>query len=222
MLKTAALSGRKDEAETAWINERISNQLGLTTGQRVVDIGCGDGSLLNSVVGVSGVGVTPFQNEYDELSRTHPHLTFKLASSTKLPMKDGWADRAIMNGVFPHLSNIDEAEQSVSEAARVIKKGGLFWLGEVRCGINPEFAVLGSRRLGLYIHQFTALNFRYFRHCRKGVKLLKTAFLVSTPALQRMAARHSLSLVWQEPSYRILDGKKLLSPIRRDYVFAKT
>lgn len=133
----------------------------------------------------------------------------------------GWADRVVMNGVFPYLKDMDEAERSIAEVSRVLKKGGLFWLGEVRSGLNPEFSFLGSARLGLSIRQFTAINFRYFKHCRKGVKLLRTAPLFSAETLERIAERHSLRPVWQSPSFRFLDGRKLLSPIRRDFVYSK-
>lgn len=70
---TIAMTGRKDKAETTWINSRVSSKLGLKSGQCVLDVGCGDGSLLNSVDGITGIGVT--QTPLNVTSFQKPILT---------------------------------------------------------------------------------------------------------------------------------------------------
>src|SRR5688572_12948737 len=68
------MSGRGvHTAITAHVNQEIASRLGFGAGDTVVDVGCGDGSLLVQLAGTieRGIGVVPTPEEAERLRREH-------------------------------------------------------------------------------------------------------------------------------------------------------
>jgi ubiquinone/menaquinone biosynthesis C-methylase UbiE len=219
---TWTASGRKDRRETDWINDRIKARMDFHPDLRVIDIGCGDGTFLATIPSAESVGISPETDVVEENSERFPHLKFIVGESKNVSLPDAWADRVVLNGVLPVLDSKEEMLQSIAEAARLLKRGGQFWLGEVRSGYNPEVALLGSVLLGKILRPWLSANTTYFKHFRKAKRLIeKDAIILGADEIENFTVKLGLTLVWQEPSFRFLNGTKLISPIRRDYQFKK-
>jgi SAM-dependent methyltransferase len=96
----------------------------LAPGQRVLDVGCGEGSMVRFLSGAGlvahGVDVRPFATRYyREVARERE--CFAIGSGTALPYADGSFDAVTFFDVLEH---VYEVEQLLSEACRVLARGG--------------------------------------------------------------------------------------------------
>lgn len=115
--------------EMPWLGEVIP--FGRVAGQSVLEVGCGAGfdayELCRSGAYYTGVDITS-----DNVERTLTHLAMfdyhpdvLLADAEQLPFGGDEFDIVFSNGVLHHTDRID---RSCSEAARVLKHGGEFWV----------------------------------------------------------------------------------------------
>jgi SAM-dependent methyltransferase len=95
---------------------------GDLVGRRVLDIGCGTGRTAAALAerGARVWGVEPSQ-EMAALARERLG-TVKIAAAERLPFKDGWFERALMQLVI----HLVERPQAFAEAARVLGPEGRF------------------------------------------------------------------------------------------------
>jgi SAM-dependent methyltransferase len=110
----------------------------LAPGERVVDVGCGagiDSLIASAMVGADGrvVGVDMTQAMLDKAAASakaagRGNLEFRKAYGEELPVKDGWADVIISNGV---LNLMPDKLAALSEMARVLKPEGRLQLGDI-------------------------------------------------------------------------------------------
>ena len=133
---------------------------GRTGTQRIVDVGCGDGSAThlvtkldarNTVIGVDWSATALSQ------ARARGLLVVQGGVDTAgLPLPDGSADVVIMSALIEHLVDTDAA---IDEARRVLRPGGVLLLstpnlaawfnrGLVGLGIQPVFSEVSLR--GIY------------------------------------------------------------------------
>jgi SAM-dependent methyltransferase len=132
-------------------------RLGDLRGRRVLDVGCGTGTLAawlseHAAAKVWGVDPSP---EMLEVARTKvPRgVALKEARAESLPFKDGWFERAVMTLVVHHL----DRAQAFAELRRVLGAGGRIaiatfapeqfdahWLGPY----FPSIAVVDRERFG--------------------------------------------------------------------------
>jgi SAM-dependent methyltransferase len=101
---------------------------GLEAGERVLDVGCGTGSLtfaLPKVADVAHVSAIDYSEVYLEAARernTDPRITFERADACALPFPDATFDRSLALLV---LHFVPESEQAVREMCRVVRPGGV-------------------------------------------------------------------------------------------------
>jgi ubiquinone/menaquinone biosynthesis C-methylase UbiE len=100
---------------------------GIRDGQRILDVGCGTGSLsrvlLASGKAIKVVGVDPAE-EYVAFAQegvTDPRATFQVAAAESLPFPDGSFDAAMALLV---LQEFDDPGRAVREMARTTRPGG--------------------------------------------------------------------------------------------------
>jgi methionine biosynthesis protein MetW len=116
-------------------NPRISASVALLSrvmafrGARIVELGCGDGSLFVEVANALSIRDV-YGVDIDEVALKKAAgrgvKVFKADfNSDPLPFKDGFFDAILMEEVIEHLVNPDNA---IREAHRVLKAGGLFLL----------------------------------------------------------------------------------------------
>ena len=94
----------------------------LTPGLRVLDVGCGTGSLVEELNGrgLRAGGVDRSAEMLDVARRKNPRAVLKLAGAERLPFKDGWFDRAL----FVLSVHLVDRPLAFAEARRVLASEG--------------------------------------------------------------------------------------------------
>jgi ubiquinone/menaquinone biosynthesis C-methylase UbiE len=110
---------------------RLLEQAGLAAGQRVLDLGCGTGTLAimakerqpgAELVGLDG-DPEMIQRASAKAAEAGVEVKFDEGFSTELPYPDGSFDRVLSTLFFHHLST-DDKRRTVEEVTRVLKPGG--------------------------------------------------------------------------------------------------
>ncbi|RYZ02309.1 MAG: methyltransferase domain-containing protein [Myxococcales bacterium] len=110
----------------------------LPLGQRVLDLGCGEGATLFHLGSPAGaVGVDLFPKKVAFAQEHLPSCRFVTASVYELPFDDGAFDHVLVRDVVHHL---EEPERFVQECARVLAPGGRIDVLEP-CRYNPLIAM---------------------------------------------------------------------------------
>jgi SAM-dependent methyltransferase len=125
-------SGRgADEAATAFISRRILKELSVQPGDRLVDIGCGDGMLLRfaldqgagRAIGVSG-------SEEEARCLREWGLDVRQAYTHALTLPDRCASMIVCNSVL-HIVSPAMIPASLQEIARIAEPAARVWIGEI-------------------------------------------------------------------------------------------
>lgn len=103
------------------------NLLGMKSGEKVLDVGCGTGTFLARVAKTYGVDCTGIDVSKESIAKAKqwlvPCLHFQVADAVKLPFEDESFDYVLSFDVLEH---IEDQNKALSEMARVLKRGG--WL----------------------------------------------------------------------------------------------
>ena len=221
-------SGR-DEALTEFINRRIVSELAITSDDCLVDIGCGDGTLLRlaeqngatSVIGLSGS-----EEEADCLRQRG--LNVKQAHTDLLPLPSGSASVVVCNGVL-HIVPPEKVPISLREIARIAKTGARIWIGEI-----PPFREAASLRAFKSVHvmlwwllrnrglrTFLGMLRRLLTGAQRGPILATAQAFWSEPdEFIRMAAEAGLTIERHFPQ-KLPHNYPPGTTARNDYVFRK-
>lgn len=111
--------------------EVIEERFRRLNGERVLDLGCGYGWYTNyfARIGARPTGVDGSEKMIAIARERFPNLKFTLADIEKpLPFADECFDIVFSNQV---LMDIENADFVISECARVLKSGGIFYFGIV-------------------------------------------------------------------------------------------
>ena len=140
--------------------------IGIKEGDRVLDVGCGTGSLTFTIAhrtkASTVVGIDPSVGyvEYARAQNSHPHVTFEIGDAQKLPYDDGSFDCCVSSLMIQFVS---DAQTAAREMRRVTKKGGSvatcvwdnsggmesserFW--DAAIAVDPRAKRPGDRRYG--------------------------------------------------------------------------
>ncbi|MEM2908691.1 MAG: class I SAM-dependent methyltransferase [Candidatus Bilamarchaeaceae archaeon] len=102
--------------------DMIVKLLGDTAGKKILDVGCGDGFLLDKLRGkLFGVDVSPKRVKTAK-ERLGDKATIIIADARKLPFRDQFFDVVVCSEVLEHIRNPDLV---ISEIFRVTKNGGV-------------------------------------------------------------------------------------------------
>jgi hypothetical protein len=127
------LSGRHDKKMvTEFVNRKVLQMLQPEPNDLVVDIGCGDASLLRMMDRtVQSVGIVATIEEQWRLESTYPDLSIKAGEMQSLPLDSRVASKIVCNGVLFYLQSESEVRAALSEIKRIARSNALILLGEI-------------------------------------------------------------------------------------------
>src|SRR6516162_188373 len=141
-------AGHYEQAMGRW-SRRLAPLLirfgGLLNGERVLDVGCGTGSLtftfpeIANVASVTGIDPAESFVEFARSRNTDPRISFQTADARALPFENDSFDRVFSMLV---LQFIPDAARAVAEMRRVVRLGGT-----VAAAVWDNFGVLHIRLL---------------------------------------------------------------------------
>jgi ubiquinone/menaquinone biosynthesis C-methylase UbiE len=225
-------SGRgSDQILTGLINGRALEELAIKPHDRLVDIGCGDGTLLRSALqsGVSSaVGTSGTEKEANALRALG--LDVSHAYTDSLPFPDQCASAVVCNGVL-HIVPKQKIPASLREIARIAEPNARIWIGEIprfrepaslrSFETVPEMLWWLLRKRGL--RTFLGMCRRLLTGAQRG-PVLRTAqaFWAEPEYFIHMAAQAGLKVERHSP-HQTLDAQRQpsISPSRHDYLLRK-
>ncbi|MCE1252107.1 MAG: class I SAM-dependent methyltransferase [Anaerolineae bacterium] len=163
---------------------------------KALDIGCGNGPLTiklalrfpeAEITGVDFWGknwdysmLTCLENA--RLAGVDGRVTFKKASASALPFEDNHFDLVVSNLVFHEVQDVTDKRQSIREALRVLKPGGVFVLQDLFL-LKPYYGT--SEELVNVIYQWGMKKVNFTRTCDESFipNLVKLPFMLGTLAI---------------------------------------
>ncbi|OGO53035.1 MAG: hypothetical protein A2148_00910 [Chloroflexi bacterium RBG_16_68_14] len=134
----------RDRAFLALLGRRGFARL---AGLRILELGCGEGSLLRSLLyyGADAVRLEGVDIDAGKVSRAQGSLAglrLAVGSIAALPYRDGAFDLALAFTVFTSVLNGRARERGAAEALRVLRPGGLlvvydFWINPLNQDVRP-------------------------------------------------------------------------------------
>jgi len=126
------------QAAAIWTREREAlGRIGLAPGQRLLDLGCGPGGMLDRLA--PDLGRAPFGADLNQgLLRNAPAGRVVRADGARLPFQAGVFDFVLIRLVLRHTP---AREQLIHEAARVLRAGGILCtvdVDEAATAFDPE------------------------------------------------------------------------------------
>ncbi|HPE84772.1 MAG TPA: bifunctional 2-polyprenyl-6-hydroxyphenol methylase/3-demethylubiquinol 3-O-methyltransferase UbiG [Chlamydiales bacterium] len=116
----------ENRVRTPWVANSIDEKLGPS--KQVLDIGCGAGLLSNflSLVGhqVTGIDLSFTSLRYAKERDVSKSVRYLQANANKLPFENACFDVVCAMDLLEH---VDTPARVISEAARVLKPGGMFF-----------------------------------------------------------------------------------------------
>ena len=142
------------------IRNEIFDSISLRGDEKVLDVGCGSGLLLNGAAarltsgkatGIdiwsphSGGGNLKLLWRNAKAEGVADKIEFKEADARKMPFEDAAFDVILSSGALHHIShNFDDHERAVREMARVLKPGGKILLWDITHMIEATAAKMKS------------------------------------------------------------------------------
>jgi Methyltransferase domain len=121
------------EAVTEFVSRQILEALRPGEDDVLVDIGCGDATLLRMANGCVSkcIGVTGTVEEKMRLESAIPGPCFIASNAQELPLASASASKIVCNAMLIYLPTMKEVGASLREIARVARPGATIWVGEI-------------------------------------------------------------------------------------------
>lgn len=141
---------------TVKFKEKLLESVTIQKGDRVLDIGCGNGRLLNMFAEKStfdGYGTDISTEMIKEARKQNPQMSFEVSRCDDLPFSDNTFDIITVCAAFHHFPDIHAFSK---EAYRVLKPNGIIYIAEmyypaiIRILCNPFFIFSKSGDVKIY------------------------------------------------------------------------
>ena len=170
------LAARPDKKHlTDFVNRRILEALHPGAEDFLVDIGCGDASLLRMIAEsrVKSVGIVATKEEESRLQSAFPGLLIKAGDARSLPLETGIATKVVCNAMLHYLPSEAAVRAALGEIKRVSRSSATIWIGEVpEIDEYSHFGIYrGTSMLGFLWHLLRRNGTRsFFGMIRRWVK----------------------------------------------------
>lgn len=164
------------------LKRRVLEEVHLTAGERLLDIGCGTGTLLLEAVrktpGAHLTGIDPDPQILSLAQRKLQAYQIELvqASAEQLPFPPMSFDVVVSTLVFHHLP-MEIKRHAIAEVARVLTAEGLFLLADVGPATTLPFKVLTALLLTGATLVPTLVQLKEIRYTRENMQGILPLFL---------------------------------------------
>ena len=155
-----ALRGRDKKEVTRLVHHQIAEAVDLHSGDDLVDIGCGDGTMLriaDAASASSAIGLLATDEEVAVLRRAG--LNAKQGLANQLPLPNACASVVICNSVLLVVPR-EQIPASLREIQRIAKPGARIFLGEIPAAEQPDPTPQFTTRSELLSHLYKKYGFR--------------------------------------------------------------
>ena len=203
--------------DTEFIAGQIAAVLQPGPEDRLLDIGCGDGALLRRVApGVAraaALDLSPVALARVKQSLSGSGQMFCTAGiSEAIPFCDAAFTMVVINSVLYALGSYEEAERTVIEVRRVLRRGGIAYFGEIptideRKGARPGGGPLGTMWMKLKRHGPRTICRLFWERRRETVQIIApdTFLYWGREAFVATLGKHAFR-VEQVLPHRVLSG----------------
>lgn len=233
------LSGRTNRPDlTRFVNARIVETLHLQRSDTLVDVGCGDGTLLRLACHKinRGVGILPTEEEVArvtaELQKIGSNIEILQGVAERTNWSAGSADKVVCNGVIILLESY-RVDAALMELARIAKAQALVFVGEIpQSDENIDWNYGDSVVLWLWSIWWRQGVAAFRQRLRQTLRALLSAepliitpkklFYESPSSFIERASQHGLSLLWHGPHLELsTTGETSPSKTRYNYLFRR-
>ena len=159
-LQDLALRGKNKQALTRRVQERIAREVALTADDDMVDIGCGDGTLLLLAKKAGVRSATGFHASEEESAIVRNlGVDARQGFTDSLPLADECASVVVCNNVLLIVPR-EKIPASLREIHRVAKPGARVLIGEIpfEPGPPPEPEFVTARETLAYLYRKCGLS----------------------------------------------------------------
>jgi ubiquinone/menaquinone biosynthesis C-methylase UbiE len=222
-----ALRGRHKKDVTKLVHQQIAEAVNLKAGDDLVDIGCGDGTMLriaNAAGAQSAVGLLATNEEVAVLRRVG--LNAKQGLTNQLPLPDASASVIVCNNVLLVVPR-EQIPASLREIHRIAKAGARIFLGEIPGAEQEDPTPQFTTRKELLSHLYRKYGFRtWFGMVRRMAYRQLTgqpAVINSGTAISFWAPPEEFIAVAQSAGLQLVRYWRCWHyPTRSNYLFQKT
>ena len=154
----------------------LQHEVKLDNGMRLLDVGCGTGSLINRLCASGNIdahGIDADANMIAAALRQYPAASFQQAPSERIPYLDHSFDVLTACMAYHHFS--DKAGFA-REAARVLKPGGCLYIADANFPFVIRKTINGVARLLRVVGEFLTAQEIAGRFSGYGFQLAETAY----------------------------------------------
>jgi ubiquinone/menaquinone biosynthesis C-methylase UbiE len=128
-------------ALTVFVSRQILEAIQPRPDDTLVDIGCGDATLLRMASGCTGkcIGIVGTVEEKIRLEGATPNVSFIASNAQNLLLESAIASKIVCNAALFYLSTAKAVQASLREIARVARPGATIWVGEMPVAEEGEY-----------------------------------------------------------------------------------